>query len=82
MNYNNNELDKKTLEFYKRIGNNVKRARQQKDISQMQLAQLLNYKSTSSISNPKVCYNKHHFSIGQLYKISLVLEIDIKSLLD
>ena len=82
MNYSNNELNKKTLEFYKKIGNNVKRARQEKNISQIQLAQLLNYKSTSSISNPEVCYNNHHFNLGQLYKISLVLDIDIKSLLD
>ncbi len=82
MEYNEDMLEKLTQEFYKKVGTNVCNKRREKGISQLELARLLNFKSVSSISNSEICYkNHHHFSIGQLYKISLVLDIDMKELI-
>lgn len=82
MNYNDAEYECNVLDFYKKVGLNVKKARKEKNITQMQLANLLNFKSVSSIANAEICYDKHHFSLSQLYRISLVLNIDIKQLVD
>ncbi len=67
--------------FYLKIGKNVKKARMSKNLTQEELAQMLNFSSTSTISNREICYNNSHFSLSQLYKISLVLNIDIETLL-
>ncbi len=64
-------------QLHKNIGKNVKRIRQEKKISQLKLAYTLGYKSVSPISSAEIYYNKIHFHIEQLAKISLVLEVDI-----
>lgn len=63
--------------LHKKIGMNVKKIRQEKGLSQMELAQSIGYKSVSPISSGEVYYNKIHFNIEHLYKISYVLEVDI-----
>lgn len=73
-----NDLEK----FYKKIGENVKKARVSKNLTQLQLAQLLNYKSVATISNAEIYYDKHHFSLAQLYKISLVLDVHLNTLVE
>jgi transcriptional regulator with XRE-family HTH domain len=82
MNYNDAEFEEKISEFYKKVGQNVKRARKKRKITQLQLAESLNFKSVASVSNAEICYDNHHFSLAQLYKISLVLDVDIKTLVE
>ena len=82
MNYNEEKFDSLLENYYKKIGLNVKNARKMKNISQMELSELLNYKSVATISNSEIYYDKHHFSLAQLYKISLVLDIDVKLLVE
>lgn len=81
MNLNEQDFDKLLHDYYKKVGLNVKKARTLKNISQLQLAQLLNYKSVATISNAEICYDRHHFSLAQLYKISLVLNINLEDLI-
>lgn len=81
-NIEDDEIERKLIEFYKQIGNNVKKARNLRNMTQLELAERLNFNAVSSISNAEVFYNNTHFSIGQLYKISLILDIDIKFLID
>lgn len=63
--------------YHKKIGQNLKRIRKEKNISQLKLAYALGYKSVSPISSAEIYYNKIHFNIEQLVKIAYVLDIDI-----
>ncbi len=63
--------------LHKQIGANVKRLRQEKNISQLKLAYALGYKSVSPISSAEIYYNKIHFNVDHLAKIAYVLEVDI-----
>lgn len=76
---NNNELK----ELHKRIGKNVKRYREENNISQLELSLLLNYKSVSTISNPEIFYKeKYKFNIEQLFLISKILKVPMERFLE
>jgi len=65
-------------EFHKRIGENVKRLRKEKGISQLALSHAIGHKSVSVISNAEI-YNKGcRFNLEHLAKIAYVLDVDIK----
>ena len=65
-------------EIYKTIGKNVKRIREEKGISQLQLAMAIGHKSVGVISNCELCLQSKHFNIEQLIKIADVLDVNIK----
>ena len=62
-------------EVYKKIGENVKKIREAKNISQLQLAEMIGHKSTTIISQAEL--GKKHFNIEHLYKISKALNVSI-----
>ncbi|MFA6788900.1 MAG: helix-turn-helix transcriptional regulator [Arcobacteraceae bacterium] len=64
-------------EFHKRIGNNVKRIRQEKGISQLALSQAIGHKSVSVISYAEIYHKNYHFNLEHLGKIAFVLDVDI-----
>ncbi len=82
MNYNEENFEDLLNNYYKKIGITVKKARKAKKMTQLQLASILNYRAVSTISNSEICYDNHHFSLSQLYKISLALDIDMKDLVE
>lgn len=63
---------------YELVSKNIKRIRKEKGLTQEQLANKMAY-STQFISNIE---SKNHqtFSLGTLWRLSLVLEIDIRDL--
>ena len=63
--------------LYKVIGKNVKKIRQNKGLTQLQLAYAIGYKSVSPISSAEIYYNKIHFNVEQLSKIAYILEVNI-----
>ena len=65
-------------DFYKIIGKNVKRIREEKGISQLNLAMAIGHKSVGVISNCELCLQNKHFNIEQLIKIADVLDVNIK----
>lgn len=65
------------LEIYKRIGQNVKKLRQEKKISQLALSLAIGHKAVGTISMAELCINNKHFNIEHLVKIADVLEVDI-----
>ena len=68
----------KALEsFHKQIGYNVKKAREAKGITQLELSQRLGYKSQSVISKAEKCIEGKHFGIDHLFVIANELEVDI-----
>lgn len=64
-------------DIYKTIGLNVKRIRQEKNISQLTLALAIGHKAVGTISTAELCINNKHFNIEHLVKIADVLEVDI-----
>ena len=66
--------------IYDLVSKNIKKQRKLKKLTQKELAEKMNY-STQFISNIE---SKNHqtFSLGTLYRISLVLDIDIAKLFE
>lgn len=64
-------------EFYINIGKNVKRLREQKGLTQLQLSQALGFKSVGLVSQSELYLKKQHFNLKHLYLISLILECSI-----
>ncbi|MFW3354800.1 helix-turn-helix domain-containing protein [Aliarcobacter butzleri] len=64
-------------ETYKKIGQNVKRIRTSKNISQLALSLAIGHKAVGTISMAELCINKKHFNIEHLVKIANVSEVDI-----
>ena len=66
--------------IYELVSKNIKKIRKLKGFTQEQLAQKMNY-STQFISNIE---SKNHqtFSLGTLWRLSLVLDVDIALLFE
>ena len=76
------ELPNETIDnFYKQIGINVKKQREQKGYTQLELSQALGHKSVGLVSQAELYLKKQHFNIGHLYKIAYVLECKLSDLL-
>jgi transcriptional regulator with XRE-family HTH domain len=71
-----------TKEAYKKIGENVARARRNKGFSQLKLSLCIGHSSISVISCAEICLNGAHFNIEHLIKIAYVLDVDIREFFD
>ena len=69
--------DDKMIEIYKNIGQNVKRIRSEKKISQLALSLAIGHKAVGTVSMAEICHNNKHFNIEHLTKIADVLDVDI-----
>lgn len=69
--------NEKMEDIYKKIGQNVKKIRTSKNISQLALSLAIGHKAVGTISMAELCINKKHFNIEHLVKIADVLEVDI-----
>lgn len=63
--------------LYRRIGSNVKKYRELRGMTQLQLSLALNLKSPGLISQGELYLKKQHFNIKHLYQLSYILECDI-----
>jgi len=70
--------DKEVSSLYKNIGKRVKELRESKKMTQLELSLEMGYKSVSLVSAAELCNDGKHFNIEQLYKISKILDEDIK----
>ncbi|HHH37042.1 MAG TPA: XRE family transcriptional regulator [Epsilonproteobacteria bacterium] len=75
-------MDEGLEDFHRLIGSNVKKAREAKGMTQLQLSNKLGYKSVSVVSKAEKCIEGKYFNLDHLYKISKELEIDICSLMN
>ncbi len=66
--------------LHKTIGKNVKRERERKGLSQLQLSQMIGHKSVSIVSRAEIHYKNQRFNIEHLVKIAYVLQIDLNDL--
>ena len=67
--------------FYSKIGSNVKKFREKRGYTQMQLALAIEHNSMGHIAKAELYKYGKHFSLEQLYKIAKVLEISPSTLL-
>jgi|GEM_PF-688012 len=76
------EFSEKEIEnFYRKIGENVKTIRKEKNISQIQLALAIGHNSVGHVAKAELCKYNKHFSLEQLYKISRILKVSLHELL-
>jgi len=62
---------------HKIIGNNVKKIRESKKISQLALSHMIGHKSVSIISCAEINHKNHHFNIEHLLRIAYALDVNI-----
>lgn len=75
---NNEELESYSEEILDIVSTNVKRYRELKGISQMQLALDIGMTGGAYLGRCEIRKPKHHFNIKHLAKISKVLEVPIE----
>lgn len=68
-----NQID----DFYKIIGFNVKKKRNEKGLSQLQLSLALGHKSVGLVSQSELYLKKQHFNMKHLYQIAYILECEV-----
>lgn len=68
-------------ELHKKIGENVKKYRESKGITQLELSQAIGHSGTTMISLGEIGKGKH-FNIKQLHQISIALEVNICKLFE
>lgn len=75
------DLDDSCIDnFYIQVGINVKKYREAKGLTQLQLSQALGFKSVGLVSQSELYLNKQHFNLKHLYHIAYILECNIKDL--
>jgi ribosome-binding protein aMBF1 (putative translation factor) len=72
----------KIEEFHKKVGQNVKKYRMKKGMSQLELSIFIGHKSPSFISNCENYKNKEHFNLEHLFLISDVLDVNMALLIE
>lgn len=76
------ELPLETIDnFYKLIGTNVKRYRNAKGYTQLQLSQALGHNSVGLVSQAELYLKKQHFNLKHLYEIAYILECEVSDLI-
>ena len=68
-------------EFYIKIGKKVKEYRIKNNMTQLELAYAMGYKSVSLVSAAELYSNRKHFNLEHLYKISKILNIPFNILI-
>ena len=77
------EIDEAELtQFYQRIGLNVKKIRELKGLTQLELAQLIGHKSVGHVAKAELNKYDKHFNLEQLYKISKLLNVELSELVE
>ena len=64
-------------DYYITIGANVKKMREAKGVTQLELSQALGFTSVGLVSQAELYLKKQHFNIKHLLHISYILECDV-----
>lgn len=69
--------NEKTEKFIEKVARNVKKARLDKEMTQLELSLLIGQKSASFYANAENNARGRRFNLEHLFKIAEVLEVDI-----
>ena len=64
--------------FYKLVSQNVKRIRNERNKPQLDLVLEMGLKSTAFYSRCENFKDNHHFNMEHIFKIAIILNVDIK----
>lgn len=64
-------------DFYKIVSKNVIKIRTEKKISQLKLALAIGHGNATFLGKAELLAENKHFNLEHLYKISIVLDVDI-----
>lgn len=70
-------LESYANEILNKVSQNVIKYRKENNLTQIQLANAIGYKSAAYLGKAELRKENHHFNIKQVAKISQVLNIDI-----
>jgi transcriptional regulator with XRE-family HTH domain len=73
--FSNKELE----DIHRKVGSTVKKYRERRGLTQLDLSLEMGNKSVSLVSAAELYANKKRFNIGHLYKISKILDVPIAS---
>lgn len=73
--FTSNATDEEIKALHQYISNTVKKARESKGMSQLELSLTIGLKSAAFLGNAENNTHNKHFNIEHLYKISKALEI-------
>ena len=65
-------------DYYITIGANVKKIRESRCITQLELSHAMGFRSVGLVSQAELYLKKQHFNIKHLLHISYILECDIR----
>ena len=68
-------------DFYKLIGSNVKKIRNERGLTQLQLSQALGHKSVGLVSQSELYLKKQHVNLKHLYQLAYILDCNVEDFL-
>jgi len=69
--------DEEIQQFHQKIASNIRQIRNDKGITQLDLALTIGHKSMSTIGKIEAGLEDKHYNIEHLYKIAKALDVDI-----
>jgi len=69
--------DEEVKEFIKRVSSNIKRIRQEKGVTQLELALMIGQKSSAFYANAENAAKNRRFNLEHIYKIAKALDVDV-----
>jgi len=69
--------DNEVREFIKLVASNIKKTRQEKGISQLELALMIGQKSSAFYANAENFAKDRRFNLEHIYKIAKALDVDV-----
>lgn len=72
--------EKEIEEFFKNVSINVKRLREEKKLSQLEVALMIGQKSSGFYANAENYSHGKRFNLIHLYKLSKVFEVEVEEL--
>jgi transcriptional regulator with XRE-family HTH domain len=78
----NSDKNKQLELFYKKIGENVKKLRAQKGLSQLKLANAMGYDSVGHIAKAEIYKYDKKFNLEHLFKIASILDVSMEAIFE
>ena len=69
--------DEEVKSFIKQVATNVKRIRQDKGVTQLELALMIGQKSSAFYANAENYAKNRRFNLEHIYKIAKALDVDV-----
>jgi len=71
-------LEKYANQMLDKVSKNIIKYRKEKNLSQLDLARAMGYKSAAYLGKAEIRKDNHHFNIKQIAKIAKILNINIE----